>query len=1057
MCASVQRANKYRWAAMALGILLACCRWACALDPSLDISQYAHTVWKVRDGFSKGFISSIAQTPDGYLWLGTEFGLLRFDGVRNIPWQAPAGEHLPGSEILSLLAARDGSLWIGTRGGLASWKGGKLTQYPELAGQAVGALLEDREGTVWAGGFAVLSPGRLCAFQNNSVHCSGGDGRLGYGVLGLYDDSKDNLWAAVPYGLWRWKPGPSEFHPMPDDPDSVQPLGEGDGGALLFSTRRGTRRFLDGKTEVYPLPGNGEELRAHRMLRDRNGGVWFGTSDRGLVHVHQGRTDVFSKSDGLSGDDVATLFEDREGNIWALSLDGLDRFRDFAAATFSVNQGLSSALVGSVIADRDGSVWVGTANGLDRWNNGQITIYRGRATPAMARLDKRDWDLNGLALGMVREITDSGLPENLIGSLFQDSRGRIWVPTLHGFGYMQNGRFISLSGVPGGIVLSIAEDIAGNLWVANDVGLLCLDRGGLVQQIPWERLGRKNRAVTLIADPLRHGLWLGFLNGGVAYFADGRIHALYSAADGLGEGRVNGFRIDPDGTLWVATEGGLSRLKNGRAATLTSKNGLPCDSVHWAMEDDDHAFWLQMACGLVRVSRSELDAWVAVLDKQKDTKRKIQITVFDSSYGLVDRAHAAGYAPHVAKSRDGKLWFPTLDGVSVLDPRHLPFNKLPPPVHIEQINADRNTYWQNWSGEASSLPPRLPPRVRDLEIDYTALSLVEPEKVRFRVKLEGFDRDWQDVDDRRQAFYTNLSPRNYRFRVAACNNSGVWNEAGDTLDFSIAPAYYQTFWFRAACLTALLGLLWAAYQLRLRQLAREFNMRLEERVSERTRIARDLHDTLLQSFHGLLLRFQTVSMLLPDRVIEAKERLDSAIDQAAQAITEGRDAVQDLRSSATVTNDLAAAIGALGQELAAHENGNNAPIFRIEVEGATCDLHPILRDEVFRIAAEALRNAFRHGQARQVEVEIHYDERDLQLHVRDDGKGIDAKILQGETPAGHFGLHGMRERAESVGGRLEVWSERDSGTEVALTIPASIAYNTSPRPRRPWQTGRRWR
>jgi signal transduction histidine kinase len=449
-----------------------------------------------------------------------------------------------------------------------------------------------------------------------------------------------------------------------------------------------------------------------------------------------------------------------------------------------------------------------------------------------------------------------------------------------------------------------------------------------------------------------------------------------------------------------------------------------------------------MDCALVRITHPEMEAWAA------DPARAVKTTVFDNSDGV--RQYSAvngGYGPLVTKSSDGDLWFVTHDGISVIDPRHLPFNKLPPPVHIEQITADRKIY-DATSGASGRL--RLPPRVRDLEIDYTALSLVVPEKVRFRVKLEGYDRDWQDVGNRRQAFYTSLSPHNYRFRVMARNNSGVWNTEGASLDFSIAPAYYQTFWFRALCLAAFLGLLWTLHQLRLRRLAREFNMRLEERVNERTRIARDLHDTLLQSFHGLLLRFQTVFMLLPDRVMEAKERLASAIDQAAQAITEGRDAVQDLRSSASVTNDLAAAIGALGQELATQENGNYRPVFQIDVEGATRDLHPILRDEVYRIAAEALRNAFRHAQARQVEVEIDYGERELRLHVRDDGKGIDAKILQGETPAGHFGLHGMRERAESGGGRLEVWSELDSGTEVELSIPASIAHSTLPRPRRPW-------
>ena len=416
----------------------------------------------------------------------------------------------------------------------------------------------------------------------------------------------------------------------------------------------------------------------------------------------------------------------------------------------------------------------------------------------------------------------------------------------------------------------------------------------------------------------------------------------------------------------------------------------------------------------------------------------------------------------VAKSSDGKLWFTTFDGVSVVDPRHLPINQFPPPVRIEKISADHKTYdvssveapFRAASPDGARLKPastaglynerlRLPPLVRDLQIDYTALSLVAPEKVLFRYKLEGWDRDWQDAGNRRQAFYTNLAPRNYRFRVRACNNSGVWNEAGASFDFSVAPAYYQTTWFRLSCVAVFLALLWSLYELRRRQLQRQFNVGLEARVNERTRIARELHDTLLQSFQGLLLKFQVASDLLPERPVEAKETLDSAVDQAAAAITEGRDAVQDLRSSTVTTNDLAAAISALGQELAANQTGNSSALFHVEVEGTPRNLHPLLRDEIYRIAAEALRNAFRHAKARRIESEILYEERQLRLRVRDDGKGLDPGVLRGEGRPGHYGLLGMRERATLIGARLDVWSKGDSGTEIELTVPASRAYATS--------------
>jgi signal transduction histidine kinase len=391
----------------------------------------------------------------------------------------------------------------------------------------------------------------------------------------------------------------------------------------------------------------------------------------------------------------------------------------------------------------------------------------------------------------------------------------------------------------------------------------------------------------------------------------------------------------------------------------------------------------------------------------------------------------------VSKASDGRIWYVGFDGVSVIDPLHFPFNKLPPPVQIEQVTADRKTY-----GAAQGL--RLPALVRDLAIDYVALSFVAPEQVKFRYKLEGYDNEWQDAGNRRQAIYTNLPPRAYRFRVMAANNSGVWNEEGALLEFSIAPAFYQTTWFRLAILVISLFVLWAAYRLRVRQLAHQFNMTMEARVSERIRIARDLHDTLLQSFQGLLLRFQSASKILPARPVEAKQRLDSALDQAAQAITEGRDAVQGLRSSAFETNDLANGITAIATELTSDSSGIESPAIDVEVQGAPRNLNPIVRDEAYRIAGEALRNAFRHAQARRIAVKIRYGEGLFRLRVRDDGKGIDEKTIR-QQPAGHFGLNGMRERAEIVGGRLEVRSRLDSGTEVELSIPGAIAYDGSAR------------
>jgi signal transduction histidine kinase/ligand-binding sensor domain-containing protein len=994
-------------------ILLLGCPLVLALDPSLDVSQYARTTWRVRNGFSVGSIFAMAQTPDGYLWLGAEFGLFRFDGIHSIPWQPPAGQHLPANPY-SLLVTRDGTLWIGTFAGLVSWTGGKVTQYPEVGQVFVTSLLEDREGTVWAGtlgGPPGTPTGRLCAIRSGRAQCYGEDGAFGSFVWSLGEDSSGTLWAGAESGLWRWKPGPPRRYATPGM--RIDDLSKTDDGQVLIAIRgAGLKQVVGDKVETYPIRSAinpnallpDRDTDSNKLLRDRDGGLWIGTHERGLIHIHNGRTDVFTKSDGLSGNISCSLFEDREGNIWVATAGGLDRFRKLAVTTISAEQGLSSDFAMSVLAATDGSIWVAAHDGLTRWKNGRTTIFR----------------------------KANGLPDDAIQSLFQDDRGRIWVSTGHGLAYWKDGRFASVNGAPSTEIYSITGDKADNLWLSGNRGLSHMRDGRLVENFPWSALGGHQQAKVVLFDHEGGGVWLAFWQGGgVFYFKDGQIRASYTAADGLAKGPVGGLQLDRDGTLWAATEeGGLSRIKDGRIATLTTKNGLPCDTIHWSIEDDDRSLWLYTACGLVRIARIELDGWIA------DPRRRIGTTLWDAADGVMLRAVSPGYfGPTVAKSTDGKLWFLSGEGIHVVDPRHLPFNKVAPPVHIEQIVADRKVQWQNSPG-ASASNLRLPPRIRDLQIDYTALSLVAPEKVHFKYMLEGQDRDWREVVNDRQAQYTNLPPLHYRFRVIASNNSGVWNEQGDTLEFSVAPAYYQTNWFRVLCAVALLALLWAAYQLRVRQLHHEFDMTLEARVGERTRIARDLHDTLLQSFHGILLHLQILSNELPGGT--TKERLESVIDQAEQAIVEGRDAVKGLRTSTVERNDLALAIRTLGEELAA--SNSPRPDFTVQVEGAPRNLHPIVRDEVYRIVGEAMRNAFRHAAAQRIEVEIRYDEQQLRLRVRDNGKGIAPKLIGDDGHEGHFGLRGMRERAKLIGGKLTVWSELDSGTEVELSIPAARAY-----------------
>ncbi|MCE4539700.1 histidine kinase [Pelomonas sp. P7] len=982
---------------------------ALAADAPLQVAQYAHTAWTARDGAVPGLVFAMAQTPDGYLWVAGSFGLFRFDGLRFMPWQPPQGQSLPANPY-SLLVSRDGTLWIGTFDGLASWNGRALTRYPQIGNGFVTSLVEGRDGTVWAG--LLGDKGRLCALRAAQVECTAPQAGFGQFVWSVAEDPSGALWVAADSGLWRWRPGaPQRFEA------SGQRLGDlsigADGEVLVAVRGAGLLRVEGDRLVPYPLrsatrPAEAlpdRDIKANKLLRDRDGGLWIGSEGRGIVHLQEGRADAFSRSDGLSGNIACSLFEDREGNVWFGSDKGVDRFRKLPVTTVSVQQGLPNESTKAVLATADGSVWVATNDGLARWKDTRLVVYR----------------------------QDSGLPDVHVQSLYQDPDGRLWVSTGGGLAYLAGDRFVSIGGVPSKEVYSITGDKAGNLWLSGNAGLTRLNRGRFVENIPWSAFGRWQQAKVIVAD--RGGLWLSFWQGGgVLYFKDGKVQETYTAESGLGAGHVAGLRLDADGAVWAATEeGGLSRIHEGRITTLTAGSGLPCNTIHWSTLDAHGSLWMYTACGLVRILGDDLAAWIA------DPRHKVAAKLWDGADGVPLQALTPAYFnPPVAMGPDGKLWLASGIDVQVVDPDHLPSNPLPPPVHIEKLVADQVSY-------AVTNGLRLPPRVRDMTIEFAALSLVDAKSTRFRYRLEGHDDHWQEAVERRQATYTNLPPGQYRFRVKAANNSGVWNEEGAELDFSIAPAFYQTTWFGLTVVALLAGLAWSGFQLwlhmRIRRLHRQFEATLEARVDERTRIARDLHDTLLQHFHGLLLQFQAAMNLLPDRPRESRQVLAKAIDRAAEAITEGRDTVHGLRISTLETNSLAEALRALAADLAG-ENGPAATA-HVEVRGTPRDLHPLVRDEAFRIAGEALRNAFHHADARRIDVEIRYDARQLVLQVRDDGQGIAPEMLRAGGKEGHFGLSGMHERAGLVGGELSVRSEPGKGTEVRLNVPGSQAYSRS--------------
>jgi signal transduction histidine kinase/ligand-binding sensor domain-containing protein len=966
---------------------------ASALDPVLDVAQYAHTVWRIGEGLLNSRVVSIAQTPDGYLWLGTESGLLRFDGVRSVPWPAREYGALPSTDIVRLLVTRDGRLWIGTSAGLVSWKDHRLVAYPELAGQIIGTLIEDSKGTVWAGTLAIPNA-RLCAIRA-TVECEGQDGRLGNGVFSMFEEG-GTLWVGAQTGLWRWSPGLPTRYTMPTP--SVNDLLKGSDGTLLIAMQAGVRQIIGHAQAAYAIPGVEGALEARRFLVDRHRALWIGTANRGLVHVREGRADLFGRVDGLSGDLVHALFEDREGNVWVATNDGLDRFREPAVATISTKQGLSADGATSVLQARDGSVWLGTPNGVTRWKDGRPTIYR----------------------------AEQGLPDRHIGTVFEDSAGRILVSSLAGIAAFDGRKFVPLPSAFTRVVYNIVEPRPGELWISDHHrGLLRLIGDEVAQTIPWSALGRDDHANALVVDEARDGLWMGFYKGDVAFVQDGAIRRAFRTADGLGAGRVSHLRFDQDGALWAATAGGLSRIKDDRVATLTTANGMPCDAVHWTIADANRSLWLFTACGLVRIGAPELAAWNA------DPRHPVKSTVFGSADGVRIHATAIGFNPPAARLPDGRLWFASTSGIGAVDPGRLPFNALPPGVHIEQVVADRTAVDPAMTPDGIV---RLPPRVRDLQVDYTATSLVAPERMRFRYILEGNDREWQDVGTRRQAFYTDLKPGAYRFRVTAANDSGVWNDAGASVQFTIAPAYYQTRWFLALSLGTLATLIWSVYRVRSRVVEKHryeitaLNERLmKAQEQERIRIAGELHDGVMQQMLAMTMMLGTAKRRIADDS-EARPTLDKISDKLVEVGSEIRRMSHDLHPPILQEAGLSEAVRAYCDEFSA---SSGIPV----VCGAGDGLDALSRGAalaLFRIMQEALGNAAKHAHAARISVQLMRSGDVVTLSISDDGAGFDRSRL---SASGGLGLIMMRERAGQLNGTFEFNSAAGRGTSIKVTIP----------------------
>jgi signal transduction histidine kinase/ligand-binding sensor domain-containing protein len=948
---------------------------------------YVWRSWTRLDGLPGSQVWTITQDQAGYIWLGTNEGLVRFDGVRFVSGRQLGFDQLPNASVRTLFVARDGSLWIGFgTGDVGRLQNGRLQTFTADVGLppgVVSGIAEDQRGSIWT-----ASANGLYRFENGRWDRIGvAPGVTTHSVNTVFADRQGRLWVGSRAGVYRsTSSAPARFERVTtvfaqslagDDAGNVWSVGD---TTLTLLSANPPRTIVESSAYA---PGR-------RIVTDRRGRLWIGTLGGGLLRVSPGdipKVDRFTRPGVPNYDDVLAAFEDREGNIWVGTPRGLDRgSRGLIRSLPDAGDGIT-APVQAVAAASDGSVWVGTANGLHRFAEGV------RGTP----------------------ISAADMPGRGVVALHGDANGHMWVATNRGIGRFDGGpsshaRFTQL--IPTGTLLSrpvaMTVDRHGTLWLCDlERGLFTWD-GKTLAPMSADRHGTR-AAFSILAD--RAGrIWVGHLDGTISVHEDGRTR-LYTTADGVLGSVVTGFYEDTAGAVWFGSRNGLMRFRNGRIDAVAWNRGLPGHTVTAITGDRGGHLWVGVSAGIARLEPDDFERVVA------DAIPSLPYTLYDGSDGLRGDPFPLT-APAVARGGDGRLWFLTSDGVAVVSPGNHQKNRVAPPVVIEDIAADQQPI-------VPDRDRRLPPRTANLRIDYAALSFVAPEKVRFSYLMENFDADWVDAGTRRQAFYTNLPPGDYRFRVRA-SNDGVSSQHEAVWAFTLAPAFYQTRWFAAAMAALALTGAALAWRVRVQQVRGRFSAIL----IERTRVAREIHDTLLQSLLGVMFRLDEVSNVIDVSSASAKEQLVRLRHQVEFYVREARYSIRDLRSPVLQSRGLPTAIRAIGENL----TGDQGVAFHLNVTGTPRANLQRIDEHLLRIGQEAMTNAMRHGQAAALTVELTYRPDSVALRVRDDGKGFDtvpATVADGV----HWGLRTMRERAEQIGGTLRIASADGRGTEVEVIVP----------------------
>ena len=997
-------------------------------------------------------VNQIVQDDLGFLWLATSDGLKRYDGylIRDFRHDANDPNSPADNYIYALLKDRSGKIWVADGNRYLQTYDPASERFtlfrpdprdPAVLKARVGEINQDRASAIWLStdvGLYRIDPatGKTVHYEHNPKDVATLSSNIVRSTLETQDGT---IWVATTAGLDTLDPRTGKVArrvQFPTPHSEWTKIIQDHAGViwLAYNERQGGLAKLDpGTTELrhYPLLVQNDEETwpgVRTMYEDADGNLWLGTIRAGLYKLDRERKQLVRYRNGstnpasLASNEIAALFEDREGGVWVGTRgDGADRFtrkplpfRRYAHEPGNPNS-IDKDVVIAAFEDSHGILWIA---------GGRRLLALDRQT---GKLDYHHSIYH--------------LPGEMVYSIVEDRSGFLWFGTAGGGGLS---RFDRRTGklktyrhdnenpksLSNDEVRSLLVDHNGTLWAGTDDGLNAFDpqtEGFGVYAPP-----AKPTTYRSIVEDSNGYLWLSSAWTGVHRFdpATGKF-TVYQHSDkpgSLNNDNVNAVCVDHSGTVWLGTQDGLSSLSPASGVFTTYDLGPPNSPVNGILEDGRGNLWLGTNSGLLRF----------------DPRRRI-VRRYSMSDGLAGNEFPLNGA--VWKSPGGEMFFGSYGGLTFFDPEQMVDSPYSPPVRLTDIqilgkpvSIGGNSPLKRSISVTDSIILNHDQSV--VSFEFSALSYANPERNRYRYRLEGLDDKWYETDSsRRFVTYTTLAPVDYMFRVQGSDNRGVWNQNGVSLRIRILPPWWRTNWFLALSAAVFLALVWAVYQFRVRQLQHEFNMRLEGRVEERTRIARELHDTLLQGFQGLIPEFQTARNLLPGRAKQAAEVLDEGLRDAAKAIVEGRNAIQHLRGNPSMDRDLNFLLTAAGQELAhSRETAGNPAECRVALEGSPQPLAPLIQDEIYRIGREMLRNAFRHANAGRIEVEIRYDMNHFRLQIRDDGQGIDPEVLKQGARRGHWGLPGMYERAKRIGGRLRIWSESGAGTEAELTVPARVAH-----------------